>query len=41
MKTKLVTKVEGDLKASFSIATTRNVQEGATPIAGLLHFTLP
>ena len=30
-----MTLVEGDLKAPFSIATT-----GATPLPGLLHFTL-
>ena len=31
-----MTVVEGDLKASFSIATEG---EGATPIHGLLHFS--
>ena len=34
---KLVTVVEGDQKASFSIATT-TVGEGATPFPGLLHY---
>ena len=36
---KLVTFIEGDPKASFSIATI-GVGEGATPFLGLLHFTL-
>ena len=30
----------GDQKAPFSIATTVDVGEGATPFSGLLHFTL-
>ena len=37
---KLATVVEGDSKASFSIATTPRCREGATPFPGLLHFTL-
>ena len=37
---KLVTGVEGDLKAPFSIATTSRCREGTTPFPGLLHFTL-
>ena len=39
----LATVVEGDQKAPFSIATTLKcvyVCGGATPIPGLLHFTL-
>ena len=40
IKVKLATLVEDDLKASFSIATTRGVREGATLCPGLLHFTL-
>ena len=39
-KVKLATVVEGDQKASFSIATTRGVGEGTTPFPGLHHFTL-
>ena len=39
-KVKLATLVEGDPKAPFSIATTPNVGEGASPFPGLLHFTL-
>ena len=37
---KLATIVEGDQKASFSIATTPRCREGTTPFPGLLHFTL-
>ena len=37
---KLVTLVEGQPKAPFSIATTPKAAEGATPFSGLLHFTL-
>ena len=37
---KLATRVEGDPKVPFSIATTQGVREGATPFPGLLHFTL-
>ena len=40
VKVKLTTVVEGDSKALFSIATTLKCGEGATPFAGLLHFTL-
>ena len=40
IKVKLVTLVEGDPKAPFSIATTLRCREGATPFPGLLHFTL-
>ena len=36
----MATLVEGDPKAPFSIAITPNVGEGATPLPGLLHFTL-
>ena len=36
-----MTLVKGDLKASFSIATThQGVEEGDTPFPGLIHFTL-
>ena len=38
-KVKLVTVVEGDQKAPFSIASTLRCREGATPFPGLLHFT--
>ena len=34
----MATVVESDLKAPFSIATT--LGEGATPLPGLLYFTL-
>ena len=37
---KLVTLVEGDPKAPFSIATTTRCCEGSTPFPRLLHFTL-
>ncbi len=37
---KLVTVVEGDQKAPFSIAATRSCREGTTPFPGLIHFTL-
>ena len=40
LKEKLVTVVEGDQKAPFSIATTQRCREGITPFPGLLHFTL-
>ena len=36
----ITTVVEGDQKASFSIATTPRCREGATPFPGLLHLTL-
>ena len=36
----LVTVVEGNLKAPFSIANTPRYGEGTTPFPGLLHFTL-
>ena len=36
----LVTVVEGDQKAPFSIATTPRCREGTSPFPGLLHFTL-
>ena len=36
---KLVTVVKGDLKAAFSIGTTRSVGESATPFPGSFHFT--
>ena len=39
-KVKLVTLVESDPKANFSIATTPRCRKGTTPFAGLLHFTL-
>ena len=39
-KLKLVTVVQGNQKAPFSIATTLRCREGATPFPGLLHFTL-
>ena len=39
-KLKLLTKVEGDPKAPFLIATTQGVGEDATPFPGLIHFTL-
>ena len=35
-----MTIVEGDPKASFSIATTPRCMGGATPFPGLLHFTV-
>ena len=38
-KVKLVTFVEGDPKALFSVATTARCR-GATPSPGLLHFNL-
>ena len=39
-KVKLVTLVEGDPRAPFSIATTpRYTEGGATPFPGVLHFT--
>ena len=37
---KLVTVVEGDLKAPFLIATTPRCRKGATPFPGLLNFTI-
>ena len=40
VKVKLVTLVEGDLKALFSIATTPRYGGGTTPFPGLLLFTL-
>ena len=39
-KVKLMTVVEGDLKAPFSIATTLRYREGHYSFPGLLHFTL-
>ena len=39
-KVKLVTRVEGDPKALFSIATTLRCREGTTPFPWLLKFTL-
>ena len=35
-----MTLVKGDLEAPFSMATTRDVGESATPFHGLLYFTL-
>ena len=40
MESSSPTVVEGDQKDPFSIATTRGVEQGATPFPGLLHFTL-
>ena len=39
-KVKLATVVEGDPKATFSIATAPRCTKDATPFLGLLHFTL-
>ncbi len=36
----MISKVEVDPKAPFSIATTLGVGKGATPFSGLLRFTL-
>ena len=40
VKEKLMTVVEGDSKAPFSLATTPKCTEGATLFTGLLQFTL-
>ena len=39
IQVKLATVVKGNPKASFSIATTPNVGEGATSFPGLLQYT--
>ena len=39
-KVKLVTVVEGDPKAHFSLATTSRCREGCYSFPGLLNFTL-
>ena len=39
-KVKLATLIESNPKDPLSIASTRDVGEGATPFPGLFHFTL-
>ena len=36
----MATTVEGDPKASFSVATTPSCKGSSTPFPGFLHFTL-